>query len=84
MNEFDILFEKIKKDIEARISNDMNATEVYIPNWAPISLEEGYRWIRNTIYEGFELKYDISTKDNKNIIKFLYWEDDDDEPDFDD
>lgn len=81
MGEHDDKINSIKKEVKQRIDDSL-ITEVLIPNWDPIPLDEGFKWLIGTIYEGYEVKFNITIQNKKNIVNFLFWEFGEEEPNF--
>lgn len=81
MNDHDTQILKIQDDISKKLSPGLEI-EIHIPGWSPVGLEEGFQWIRATIYEGYYLKYQIISKNGVNVVSLLKWEFGEDEPDF--
>lgn len=81
MGEHDKKINSIKREINYKLDDSLKS-EVLIPNWEAISLDEGYKWLASTIYEGYEIKFKVSIRNNINSINFLFWEYGEVEPDF--
>jgi hypothetical protein len=81
MNESESKYEEIKEKI-LEISNMENIESIIIPNWNPVSIEEGIKWIRSTIFEGYYVKYRIKKIEDKKYIEVINWEYGEEEPNF--
>jgi hypothetical protein len=73
--------QKIQTEIR-KLIKDGFPVEVHIPGWKPVGIEEGFHWIKATIFEGYYLKYQVSMKSGVNVVSLLKWEFEEEEPEF--
>jgi len=48
---------------------------VRIPDWEPVDLEEGLRWLQASHYEAFKVDHRITWKGKTATVHFAIWED---------
>ena len=79
MNEIEKRYNDIENEIlKASKSEDIEI--IKIPNWDPVNIHEGLRWIRSSVFEGYYVKYRIVKEERR--IDVLNWEYGEEEPDF--
>ncbi len=66
-------FEELKRAILSNVPDQQEAI-VFIPNWSPINIEMGLKWIKSSINEGYYIKHKISSKRGPTYINLISWE----------
>jgi len=81
MNTTEDKYNDIRELIINVIKNE-KIESIKIPDWQPVSIEDGFVWIRSTIYEGYYLKWRTVKIKGKNQLELMSWEYGEDEPEF--
>jgi hypothetical protein len=51
------------------------AVSFCIPGWEPVGRDQGFRWLKASIYEGFHVSHKVDWADTAATVTFSIWED---------
>ncbi|MCK6473002.1 MAG: hypothetical protein L6R28_14765 [Planctomycetes bacterium] len=64
---------------KSNLLRDIGETEpvvCHIPQWEPVTLEMGLRWLQSSIYEGFRVTFSVAKSDQGAQVDFTISEPD--------
>lgn len=73
MNPVEVRWQQLRDTLIIEIAARPNVI-CRIPDWEPVDMEMGLRWLQSTIYEGYYVAYRITDSSDGLEVWFKYWE----------
>jgi len=76
-NKWHVLPDKLENELA-----DASNVAFQIPDWDPVPFDDGMRWIKASIYEGYYVKYRIERSKASIVVRLKKWEFGESEPEW--